>query len=29
VPEPLLGLARRAVDACPTLALLLERVEER
>jgi ferredoxin len=29
VPEPLLGLARRAVDACPTLALLLERVDER
>ena len=27
VPEPLLGLARRAVDACPTLALLLERVD--
>ncbi len=27
VPEDLLGLARRAVDACPTLALLLE--EER
>lgn len=26
VPDELLGLARRAVDACPTLALLLERV---
>jgi ferredoxin len=25
VPAELLGLARRAVDACPTLALLLER----
>jgi ferredoxin len=25
VPNELLGLARRAVDACPTLALLLER----
>jgi ferredoxin len=24
VPLELLGLARRAVDACPTLALLLE-----
>jgi ferredoxin len=24
VPEELLGLARKAVDACPTLALLLE-----
>jgi ferredoxin len=24
VPRDLLGLARRAVDACPTLALLLE-----
>jgi ferredoxin len=24
VPRELLGLARRAVDACPTLALLLE-----
>ncbi len=24
VPSDLLGLARRAVDACPTLALLLE-----
>ncbi len=24
VPEELLGLARRAVDACPTLAVLLE-----
>ena len=24
VPPDLLGLARRAVDACPTLALLLE-----
>jgi ferredoxin len=23
VPDELLGLARRAVDACPTLALLL------
>ena len=23
VPDDLLGLARRAVDACPTLALLL------
>jgi len=25
VPAELRGLARRAVDACPTLALLLER----
>jgi ferredoxin len=24
VPRDLLGLARKAVDACPTLALLLE-----
>jgi ferredoxin len=24
VPSELMGLARRAVDACPTLALLLE-----
>jgi ferredoxin len=24
VPDELLGLARRAADACPTLALLLE-----
>jgi ferredoxin len=24
VPRELIGLARRAVDACPTLALLLE-----
>jgi len=24
VPSDLLGLARRAVDACPTLALLIE-----
>jgi ferredoxin len=24
VPPDLLGLARRAVDACPTLALLLD-----
>ncbi|HTP22291.1 MAG TPA: ferredoxin [Solirubrobacteraceae bacterium] len=24
VPSELLGLARRAVDACPTLALLLD-----
>lgn len=24
VPDDLLGLARRAVDACPTLALLLD-----
>ncbi len=24
VPDDLLGLARRAVDACPTLALLLQ-----
>ena len=24
VPEELLGLARRAADACPTLALLLD-----
>jgi ferredoxin len=24
VPRDLLGLARRAVDACPTLALLLD-----
>jgi ferredoxin len=28
VPEALVPLARRAVDACPTLALLLERVED-
>jgi ferredoxin len=28
VPEGLMPLARRAVDACPTLALLLERVED-
>jgi ferredoxin len=28
VPHELLGLARRAVDACPTLALLLEDVPE-
>ena len=27
VPDGLVDLARRAVDACPTLALLLERVE--
>jgi len=27
VPEPLIDLARRAADACPTLALLLD--EER
>ena len=27
VPEELLALARRAADACPTLALLLERTE--
>ncbi|MGI8428196.1 MAG: ferredoxin [Solirubrobacteraceae bacterium] len=25
VPHELLGLARKAVDACPTLALLLDR----
>jgi ferredoxin len=29
VPRDLLGLARRAVDACPTLALLLEEDGER
>jgi len=28
VPESLLGLARRAVDVCPTLALLIERSSE-
>lgn len=28
VPDDLEGLARRAVDACPTVALLLERVED-
>jgi ferredoxin len=28
VPRDLVGLARRAVDACPTLALLLEEDEE-
>ena len=28
VPDDLEALARRAVDACPTLALLLERVED-
>jgi ferredoxin len=28
VPEELLGLARRAVDVCPTLALVLERIED-
>ncbi len=28
VPDELEPLARRAVDACPTLALLLERVED-
>ena len=28
VPDELEGLARRAVDACPTLALILERVED-
>ena len=28
VPAELEGLARRAVDACPTLALILERVED-
>jgi ferredoxin len=29
VPGELIGLARRAVDACPTLALLLEEDGER
>jgi ferredoxin len=28
VPSELLGLAMRAVDACPTLALLLEEGED-
>jgi ferredoxin len=28
VPPDLVGLANRAVDACPTLALLLEEVDE-
>jgi ferredoxin len=28
VPDELEALARRAVDACPTLALILERVED-
>ncbi len=28
VPPELLGLARKAVDACPTLALLLEQGRE-
>jgi ferredoxin len=28
VPRELEGLARRAVDVCPTLALLLERTRE-
>ena len=28
VPPDLLGLARRAVDACPTLALLLDNVPD-
>jgi ferredoxin len=28
VPSELLGLAMRAVDACPTLALLLDEGEE-
>ena len=28
VPDDLEGLSRRAVDACPTVALLLERVED-
>jgi ferredoxin len=28
VPRELVGLARRAVDACPTLALLLEQGDE-
>ena len=27
VPRDLIGLARRAVDACPTLALLIEEHE--
>jgi ferredoxin len=27
VPRDLIGLARRAVDACPTLALVLEEEE--
>lgn len=29
VPEELLGLAKQAVDACPTRALLLERRKRR
>jgi ferredoxin len=29
VPPSLIGLARRAVDVCPTLALLLDEEEER
>lgn len=29
VPPDLVGLARRAVDSCPTLALLLEEEERR
>jgi ferredoxin len=29
LPEDLVDLARRAADACPTLALLLERDRER
>jgi ferredoxin len=28
VPDDLEALGRRAVDACPTLALILERVED-
>jgi ferredoxin len=28
VPDDLEDLARRAVDACPTVALLMERVED-
>ena len=29
VPSELLGLARRAVDACPTLALILDEDQRR
>jgi ferredoxin len=29
VPPELLGLARRAADACPTLALILEESRDR
>lgn len=28
VPDDLAGLAHRAVDACPTLAIMLERFED-